>query len=90
VSSALVSRPPVDAFGTGTEDLRGVAIADFGVSGRIAFLRGSAPDLAEVNPTLELWADARQINVDTLTHRRAILHFMIGNLRFDPSVLASS
>jgi hypothetical protein len=84
-----VSRPLVDAFGAATDDLRGGAIADFGVSGWIAFLSGSAPDSAEDDPTLEFWADAGQIKVATATNKKAILHFIIGNLRFGCSVPAS-
>ena len=88
-SSAFVSRPLVAAFGTAIDDLRGGAIADFGVSGRIEVLRGSAPDLEEDDPILEFWADARQIKAATVTKRKAILHFIIGNLRFGRSVPAS-
>ena len=76
VSSALVFRPLVAAFGTATDDLREGAIADFGVSGWTASLRGSAPDLAEDEPTLEFWADARQIKAATVTNKKAILHLI--------------
>jgi len=76
-----VPRPLVAAFGTATDDLRGGAIADFGVSGWIEVLRGSAPDLEEDDPILEFWADARQNKAATVTNKKAILHFIIGNLR---------
>jgi len=80
-----VSRPLVAAFGTATDDLREGAIADFGVSGWIDFLSGSGPDPAD-DPTLEFWADATQIKAATVTSKKAILHFIIGNLRFGRSV----
>ena len=80
LSSAFVSRPLVAAFGTATDDLRGGAIADFGVSGWIAVLRGSG-DLEEDDPIVEFWADARQNKAATVTNKKAILHFIIGNLR---------
>jgi len=89
VSSALVFRPLVAAFCTATDDLWGGAIADFGVRGWVAVLRGSEPDLAE-DPTLEFWADATQIKAAPVTNKKAILHFIIGNLRFGRSVPASS
>jgi hypothetical protein len=82
VSSAFVSRPLVAAFGTATDDLRGAAIADFGVSGWIAVLRGSGPDLEEDDPILEFCADAMQTTAATATNKKAILHRIIGNLRF--------
>ena len=83
-----MSLPLVDAFGNATDDLRGAAIADFGVSGWIAFLMGAAPDSAEDDPILEFWADATQIEAATVTNNNAIPHFIIGNLRFFPFPLA--
>lgn len=80
VRSAFVSRPLVAAFGTATDDLRGAAIADFGVSGWIAVLRGSGPDSAG-DPTLEFWADATQIKAAAVTHTKPVLDLLIGNLR---------
>ena len=86
VSSALVSRPVVDALGTATADLRGSAIADFGVRGWVAVLRGSRPDVEEDDPILEFCADAMQTKAATATNKKAILHRIIGNLRFPLSL----
>jgi hypothetical protein len=75
VSSALVFRPLIAAFGPATDDLRVGAIADFGISGWIAFLSGSGPDSAD-DPTLEFWADPTQIKAATVTNKKAILHLI--------------
>ena len=87
-SSAFVSRPVVPDFGSATDALRGAAKADFGVSGWIEALSlGSAPEADEDGAILEFWALARQIKVAaTVTNKKAILHFIVGNLQVGRSV----
>lgn len=87
-SSAFVSRPVVADFGTAADELRGGDIADFGVSGWTEALSlGSAANLEEDGP--EFWADVGQIRADAkITNEKAILYFIIKNLRFGRCVLA--
>jgi hypothetical protein len=86
----LVFRWFVDTAGAESDDLCSGGIADFGVSGLVTDLR-SVADLAEEEPTLEVWPLARQIKAPSVPSNKKILHFIIECLESAvPSCTASS
>ncbi len=77
VSSEFVFPLFSDALGGGADELLRGAIADFGVSGLIAVLRGSGPGLVGEDPTLEFCAVATPIRTAKVAQKIPILHFVI-------------